>query len=121
MSKKISIKLVPYEEMRRDMDAVFNELKKGSIVLIDAKISPEEESEIIAKTMENIDLRFKGIEISTIDVKKEEKKGKGSKIFLTLEKIKKALTGKERGITIIGPASLIKKMEKTPEEIYLYM
>jgi len=117
MSRKIGIKLVPYEEMKKDMNSIFRELRKGSIILIDAKITPEEESEIIARTMENIDPRFKGIEISTMDIRKGKKKG----ISLTIEKIRRALGWRERGITIIGPANLVKKMEKAREEIYLYM
>ena len=118
MGKKISIKLIPYENMKKDMDVIFDELKKGSIVIIDAKISPEEESEIIARTMENIDLKFKGIEISTIDVKRGWKE---SRLSMVVEKVRRLLGAKERGITIIGSANLVKKMEKTPEEIYLYM
>ena len=119
--KKIGIKLIPYEEMKKNMDLIFDELKKGSIVIIDAKISPEEESKIITKTMENVDLKFKGIEISTVDIGVDRNDSSGGKFTTLIEKLRKALTGRERGITIIGSANLVKKIEKTPEELFLYM
>ncbi len=120
--KKISIKFIPYEKMKKNMELVFDELKRGSIVIIDSKLSPEEESEIITKTMENVDLKFKGIEISTMDVSVDRNESSGGKFTtLIVEKLRRILTGRERGITIIGSANLVKKIEKTPEELLLYM
>ncbi len=31
------------------------------------------------------------------------------------------IAGKKRGLTIIGPAKIIRKIEKNPEELLLYM
>lgn len=122
MMKKnnLKIKFVPYEKYRRDgMKAIMKDLRQETIVLIDAKLPAEEEAKIIEETMKKINGNsnaFTGIELSSIDF--------SGKTTNSLEWLKNVLIqtiiGKKRGMTIIGPAKIVRRIDKNPEELLLY-
>jgi hypothetical protein len=116
--REIKMKLVPYEMFKEDLENVFSEIKKGSIVIVDAKLQPEEEARIIEETMNRVDLKFKGIEISTLELSSNKENKLAS---IIKDKIYKLISGKERGITLIGSANIIKKIERNPEELSFYI
>lgn len=111
----IKIKLIPYESVKEDFGKVMKALQDKTLVLIDAKLSPQEEASLIQDTMERFSETFKGIELSSL----ETKTGSG------FESIKSAIvqkmTGKKRGFTIIGPANIVRKIKKNPSELMVYM
>ena len=108
----IKIKFIPYELIKQDFKKIMRALQSDSLVLIDAKLDPEEEASLIKDTMEKFSDRFSGIELSSISPP-------DSKTFknYVLEK----LTGKKRGFTIIGPAGIVRKIKKNPQELQVYM
>ncbi|OEC84698.1 MULTISPECIES: DUF2073 domain-containing protein [Methanobacterium] len=78
---------------------IVERVKGGNLVVIEGGLRPEEEAELIETTMREIDIEnFMGIDI------------------YTLEKDKKALFGiskkKAVGLTIIGPANIMKDVNK---------
>ena len=78
---------------------IVDRVKGGDLVIIEGGLSPEEEAELIETTMREIDVEnFVGIDI------------------YTLEKDKKSLFGiskkKTVGLTIIGPANIMKTVKK---------
>ena len=78
---------------------IVDKVKGGNLVVIEGGLSPEEEAELIETTMREIDIEnFVGIDI------------------YTLEKDKKSLFGiskkKTVGLTIIGPANIMKTVNK---------
>lgn len=78
---------------------IVDRVKNGDLVVIEGGLTPEEEAELIETTMREIDVEnFMGIDI------------------YTLEKDKTSLFGLSRkktvGITIIGPANLMKAVKK---------
>ena len=111
----IKIKLIPYESIREDFRKVLKALEGNALVLIDAKLDPQEEADLISKTMEKFSERFSGIELSSIETPQ----------ITAFEKFKsslaEALTGKKRGLTIIGPAGIVRKIKKNPQELLVYM
>lgn len=111
----IKIKFIPYELVREDFRKVMRALQKDSLVLIDAKLKPQEEADLIRDTMERFSEKFPGIELSSIEAPETT----------SIEKIKNALaerlTGKKRGFTIIGPAGIVRKIKKNPQELLVYM
>ncbi len=117
-SRGLRIRFVPYERLKIDnYRSVMKGLKENSIVLVDAKLSPEEESNLIKETMKQISGSFTGIEMSSLDIseKTETNLGKIRNIFI------QAILGKKRGITIIGPAKIVRKIKKNPEDLLLYI
>ena len=90
--------------------------KKEKIVLIEGRLKKEEEAQLIRVTMEQINEKFKGIEIAVIDQHRAETKDFFTRIkdnFMNL------LLGDRQGFTIIGPASLVKEIKNDPNKIEL--
>lgn len=115
----IKIKFIPYEKMKReDLSLLLKDVRANTIILIDAKLKPEEESEIIEKTMESVSEKFSGIEISSVELSREED-------MTNFDRFKNALIeriiGKKRGMTVVGPGKIIKKIKRNPEELMVYM
>jgi len=78
---------------------IVNRVKDGDLVVIEGGLSPEEEAELIETTMREIDVEnFMGIDIYTLE--------KDKKSFFGLSKKKSV------GITIIGPANVMKSVKR---------
>lgn len=115
---KLKIKFIPYEKTSNgDFGKLLKDLEKDTILLIDAKLSPEHEAELIKKTMERVSEKFSGIELSSIEISGRNK-GASGKIRDLLFRL---TTGKKRGMTVIGPARIIQKIERNPEDLMLYV
>ncbi|MBU4246143.1 MAG: DUF2073 domain-containing protein [Nanoarchaeota archaeon] len=114
----LKIKFIPYEKTTGDnFGKLIKDLKKDTIILIDAKLSPAHEAELIKITMEHISEKFAGIELSSIEVMPE----KGSASSKIRDFLFQITTGKKRGMTVIGPARIIRKIEKNPQELLVYV
>ena len=116
----LTLQFIPHFEIHNlDSDKKINKLlrvvKEDKILLVEGKLSAAEEAKLIQRTMEQITTNFKGIEICTVDPKKQN--------LMLLEKIKtglaKILVGDKSGLTIIGPASIVKEIKKDPNKIEL--
>ncbi|MFH1590112.1 MAG: DUF2073 domain-containing protein [archaeon] len=93
-------------------------VKDDKIVLLEGKLRSHEETELISKTMEEIDNKFKGIELSAIYPENPDTKNIWLKIrsmFINM------FLKDQQGFTIIGPASIIKNIKKDPNKIQLFM
>jgi hypothetical protein len=94
---------------------LLNVAKENKIVLLQGRLKKEEETELIKATMEEINKDFKGIELAVIDSAATEAAG--------IKKFRNAvfgmLLGDRQGMTIIGPASIVKEIKKDPHKIEL--
>lgn len=78
---------------------IVERVKGGDLVIIEGGLTPEEEAELIETTMREIDIEnFMGIDIYTLE--------KDKKSFFGISK-KKTI-----GLTIIGPANVMKTVKK---------
>lgn len=121
----LSLNFIPFEQFiemntEKKIDLIINTAKKKEIVVIEGLLKPDEEMNLIANTMKKIDRSFKGIEICAIPRRDLVNKKNGIR-----EKFKNQLLnlliGKERGLTVIGPASIVKQIKRDPEKIVLKM
>ena len=91
---------------------ILKSVKDNKIVLLEGRLTKTEETDLIRKTMEEIDKKFKGIELATIENAKEKNPVKKAMINMFL---------KDRtGMTIIGPATIVKEIKKDPDKIELF-
>ncbi|MBW3001962.1 DUF2073 domain-containing protein [Candidatus Woesearchaeota archaeon] len=94
---------------------LLNIAKQNKIVLLQGRLKKDEEAELIKATMEEINKEFKGIELAVINPKQEDIGG--------FERIKtdfvEMLLGDRSGMTIIGPANVVKSIKKDPNKIEL--
>ncbi|MBI5073226.1 DUF2073 domain-containing protein [Candidatus Woesearchaeota archaeon] len=118
----LTLQYMPYAEIaslgsEERVGKILDIVKQNRIVLMEGRLTKGEETELIKQTMESIDEHFKGVEIGTLDPSAKE-----SAAFL--EKIKKSmvnmLMGDRLGVTIIGPASIVKEIKQDPEKIQVF-
>ena len=117
----LKIQFIPYSEIEQlAPDARVNKLlrisKENKIVVMEGRLKPEEETLLIQRTMESISKNFKGIELCTIypDKNKKQDISKALKDIMA-----RFLLGDREGLTIIGPANIIKDIKKNPDNIEL--
>jgi len=114
----LTLQYLPYSEIEyldseKRVKKLLDIVRKERIILLEGKLRREEEALLIKSTMEVIDEIFKGIEIATVDPKKDEN---------VFRKIVSNILFKNRlGMTIIGPASIVKEIRKDPKKIELLM
>ena len=117
----LTLQFVPYEEIEglgsnERIKKLLGLVKDERIVVLEGRLRKEEEAELIRKTMEEISERFKGIEISVIYP--DRRKGTLGKTIKS--GIADMLLGQRQGLTVLGPASLIKEIRKDPDKIQLF-
>ena len=117
----LTLQFVPYSEIEYlssvgRIRKLLNITKENRIVLLQGRLRKEEETELIKATMEEIDKDFKGIELSVIypDKKENDLFRKVKRNFVNM------LLGDRQGLTIIGPASVVREIKKDPDKIQLF-
>ena len=114
---KLRVKVLPYERIEEGgLDEILKDVRDNTLIMIDAKLSVDQETYIIQETMKKISDKFSGIELSSLELNPS----KDSTFFTGVKnRILEMLIGKKRGITIIGSAKIIKKIEKNPKNLLL--
>lgn len=117
----VTFQFIPHYEIQdltsaKRVNKLLNIVKQNKIVLLEGRLKKDEETDLIEITMEEINSKFKGIELSVIYPEKDN--------FSGLKKMRQGfvnmLLGDRQGLTIIGPASIVKKIEKNPDNIELF-
>jgi len=122
--KGFAIQFMPYSEIR-DLDGnqrikkILKIVLGQSIILLQGRLRPEEETRLIGDTMAMIGhlKNFRGIELAVISDNGKEN---------LLDKFRKAVTntllqGDLGSITIIGPATIVKEIKRNPKKIELLL
>lgn len=116
----LTLRFIPYHEIenlnsQQRIDKLIKIAKQESIILMQGRLTPAEEANLIQETMLQISSKFKGVEICTI-----YPESKNLQIFKKLKHdMINFLLGHREGITIIGPASVIKDIKRDPNKIQL--
>lgn len=117
----VTFQFVPYTDIEqlgsaKRVNKLINIVKENKIVILEGRLTKQEEADLIEITMEEISPKFKGIELSVIypDNSKQDFGQKMKGVFANV------LLGDRLGLTIIGPASIVKKIEQNPDKIELY-
>jgi hypothetical protein len=122
--KGFSIQFLPYSEIRGlnsddRIKKVLGIVLGNNILVIQGKLTPNEEARLIGDTMAMIDhvKSFKGIELAVISG--SERNGFFGKVT---KGIANALAGGDfSAITIVGPATIVKEIKKNPKKIELLL
>lgn len=117
----VTLQIVPYGEIEGlssvgRIRKLLNIAKDNKIVLLQGRLKKEEETELIKATMEEINREFKGIELAVVPPSASSLSGP--------QKFKNdvfnMLLGDRQGMTVIGPASVVKKIRRNPNKIELF-
>lgn len=116
----LTLQFIPYNEIE-DLDSnkriakLLKAVKANKIVLMEGRLKSHEEAELIRRTMEEIDEDFKGIELSVVNTA-----NMSSRFFKKIKALLvNMLLGDRHGLTIIGPAKIIKEIKQDPDKIQL--
>src|SRR3989344_4194438 len=117
----LTLQYIPFNEIEnlsseRRIAKLMAIVKKNKIILMQGRLKATEEAGLIEKTMEEVNREFKGIELCTI-YPTLDKNGKVSK--QTKQAVVKMLMGDREGLTIIGPATVVKEIKRNPDKIEL--
>ncbi len=116
----LTLQFVPYHEIEQlnsedRITKLLSLVKEEKIVLMQGRLRVTEETKLIESTMNEINSNFKGIEVCAINPKqKNETFGE-----LVKKGFIKLLLGNRDGLTVIGPATLIKEIKRDPNKIQL--
>ncbi|MFH1592982.1 MAG: DUF2073 domain-containing protein [Candidatus Woesearchaeota archaeon] len=117
----LTLRFVPYAdieslEIEEKLDHLLSIVKDKNIVIMEGRLKPEEEAALIQRTMQEISRKFKGVELCTIFPE--------DKTLAFFKKMKKnfasMILGNREGLTIIGPATVIKEIRRDPNKIQLF-
>lgn len=118
----LTLQFIPYQEISelgsaRRVKKLIDIVKENKIVLLEGRLKKEEEKDLIQITMEEIDDKFKGIELAIINPESKNDN------FMTKVKLGlvNALMRERTGLTIIGPATIVKEIKQNPDKIELLM
>jgi len=117
----LTLQFIPYSDiedlsLEQKIKKILTIVKDEKIIVMEGRLKKSEETELIKATMERINNKFKGIEVSVIY---PENKGDtlGKKLKNSLIG---ALLGERQGLTVIGSATLVKEIRKDPDKIQLF-
>ena len=121
--KGFTINFLPYSEIRgldsaKRIKKILDLVLENSIILLQGRLKPEEETRLIEDTMAMIGhlKNFKGIELAVISGNGEDFMGKLRSGILS------AISGSDIGaITVIGPATIVKEIKRNPKKIELLL
>ena len=118
---RLTLQFVPYADIQSldtagRISKILGIVKNKSVVLMEGRLKPEEETKLIKKTLEEINRSFRGIELFTIYPEE-----KNVDVFKKLKKnFTSMILGDREGITIIGPASIVREIRRDPNKIHLF-
>lgn len=116
----VTLQFVPYAEISKlsslgRIKKLLDSVKEDKIVLLEGRLTKEEETELIKTTMEEITARFRGIELHVLYPDERDT----NPLQILKRQLTTALLGNRQGLTIIGPASIIKEIRRDPNKIQL--
>lgn len=122
--KGITIQFIPFGELAylssyRRVKKLLEMAEENKIILIQGKLEPNEEADLIEETMKKIgrSTKFKGIELTSF-----VPQTKNLTVFQSLrERMANALVGNRDSLTVIGPATVVREIKKDPTKIELYL
>ncbi|MFW6450504.1 MAG: OapB/ArvB family protein [Nanoarchaeota archaeon] len=116
----LTLQYIPHHEIEnldsnKRIKKLLKNVKENKILLVEGRLKREEETELIKRTMEDIDDSFKGIELGVIHPNKTNLPffNKMKRVFIDF------LLGDRQGLTIIGPATVVKEIKQDPDKIQL--
>lgn len=119
---ELSLDFLTIESLRQGtqeerIEMILEKIKERKILVVNAKFDPRDEALLIERTMEHVNKRFPGIEICSLS--HDELVTDKNWLARLRRQLIKLLTGSNSGLTIIGPAKIIKEIKREPNRIRL--
>jgi len=117
----VTFHFVPYQEIEdlnstKRISKLMGIVRQDKIVVLEGQLHKEEETALIESTMSDINEEFRGIELAVIYPEKQKMDAMKRLKF----DIARFLVGNRQGFTIVGPASIVKRVRQNPSSIELF-
>lgn len=121
---KLSIDFIPMEILSKAapderVELILDKIKNKKIVVLNSRFDPKDEATLIKRTMDSISKSFTGVEIASLS--SSELLGDNSWFARVKEGFVNFLTGGKSGITVIGPAKIVRQIKREPDRISLFI
>jgi hypothetical protein len=121
---KLTLQFIPFSEIEplssyKRIIKLLNMIGDDRILLLQGRLKPEEEADLIEETMKKIgkSKKFKGIELAVFSPKSVNL----PVMMLIRKKLADFLVGGQDNLTVIGPASIIREIKKDPTKMQLLL
>ncbi|MEM1535465.1 MAG: DUF2073 domain-containing protein [Candidatus Pacearchaeota archaeon] len=122
--KGLKLQFVPYTQLAslspyKKIKFLIDSVAEDKIIILQGKLSHEEEKDLIEETMKKIgkNKKFKGIEIETLNPKLVD-----AGLLLKIKKsIADFLVGNRDALTLIGPATIVREVKKDIKKLELFL
>lgn len=108
LSYELTKNLTSFEKISKILNIVMG----GDVVMIEGRLTPDEENDLITKALESVSGKFTGIEVAFLDSNKS--RGLVEKLKDSLIKL---LAKNRIGITVVGPSKIIKEIKMDPNQL----
>jgi hypothetical protein len=121
---KVSLQFIPYAEIAyltsfQRVKKLIDTVSNDKILLIQGKLHPDEEADLIQEAMKKIRVssKFKGIELATFTPR-----ARHLGMFQNFrEKLAVTFFGDRDVLTVIGPAAIVTEIKKDPTKLELFL
>lgn len=112
----MEIKILSYDFMKnlssgKKIKEILNLVLKNEIVLLEGKLSFEEQNDLTTHALRKINSKFSGIEIAYLSPTNDTFKEK------ILNKILNLFAKNRLGLTLIGPSKIVKEIKMDPKKL----
>ena len=121
---KLAIDFIPMEILSKSplderVELILEKIKNKKIVVLNSRFDPKDEAILIKRTMESVNRSFTGVEICSLS--SSELMGNTTWLAKARESIINLITGSKSGITVIGPAKIVREIKREPDRISLFI
>jgi hypothetical protein len=108
----LSYELLKNLDESKKIKKILEVVKKGDIVMLEGKLDPLVETELVSKALSSVSGKFSGIEVAFLNSPKSNS---------IVDKFKNSVLNfiaKDRmGITVVGPSKIIKEIKMDPNKL----
>jgi len=108
----LSYELVKNLRSSAKIKRILDIVKKGDVVMLEGKLSSDEEASLITSALESVSGKFSGVEIAYLDSMSSK-----SLIEKFRDRIVKILAKDRIGITVVGPSKIVKEIKMDPNKL----
>ena len=110
--KIVSNSMISQLETSKKIDKIYSMVKSGNLVVLEGRLTTEEEMMLTSKSLKHVSDKFSGIDIAFLNAKNE-----GNRFERLKFKLAMYLLRYEIGITVIGPSKKVKELKMNPDQI----
>ena len=113
----MGVQVLSYELIKNWSDSekikkILEVVRKGDIVMLEGRLDPIIETELVSKALSNLSGKFSGIEVAFLNSPKSK-----SVIDKFRDSILNFIAKDRMGITVIGPSKTIKEIKMDPNKL----